>query len=218
MTETSETSTRRLPSRFTVRLNGVSHAPGYPARAHSIAAEGPIPATLVRRPMPGIDMNAIEVHAAGTLIGWIERSTAKVIAPALDDGATYRATVDVTVNENHPSRPAVTCHVEATDTPHRTTHQDNLLRHIPEFAATPDIGLVLATYARIADTYPTGAETVRPTDISTATGLPLRVVNRACNTLGAAGLIERHGRNWMPVTEPENTEDKTEATEAPTAA
>jgi hypothetical protein len=69
-----------------------------------------IPAVLMRNPANRVDANAVEVHvpSVGSMIGHLPRALAQRIAPALDAGQLYEATIyDVRTDPDHPERPGV---------------------------------------------------------------------------------------------------------------
>lgn len=103
---------------FTVRLTGVTFMDGYPDSLHRLAEPAaqahssgePIAAILRRQPDNPTDPNAVQVHvpALGGMVGWLPRSIAAQVAPRIDSGERWAASVrGVAINDDHPERPGL---------------------------------------------------------------------------------------------------------------
>ena len=103
-----------------VPVVGVSFTKHYPTNLHvlQLAANGaevagePLPALLIRNPENPYDANAIEVHVPAlgdmAMIGHLSREIAQRMAPRIDQGDRYQATVHwVRINPDHPDRPGI---------------------------------------------------------------------------------------------------------------
>ena len=110
----------RLPRRFSVRLVGVTFAPGYPETIGKLEAtwvsrelrgEEPVPikAVLRRDPANPHDSNAVAVLVDGDHLGHIPANMAARLAPLLDAGEVWSCEVtDVVTDPNRPANPGVT--------------------------------------------------------------------------------------------------------------
>lgn len=113
----------RPPRRFSVRVVGVTFAPGYPETIGRIEASwvsrelrgeapAPLPADLVRDPGNEHDPNAIQVVVAGEPIGHVAAAMAERLAPLLDAGEIWACEVtDVHTDPNRPATPGVTIRI-----------------------------------------------------------------------------------------------------------
>jgi hypothetical protein len=91
---------------------GVSFIPGYPDNIHNIRKameEGhKVSVDLVRNPHNMYDSNAIEVRTLGRMLGHLPREIAAKLAPLMDAGKQYKATVyQVRVSPDNPSNPGM---------------------------------------------------------------------------------------------------------------
>lgn len=190
----------RLPARFATRLNGVSRAPGYPGRFHRLASVGEVPATLVRQPANPADPNAIEVHAVGVLVGWIEAHTAARLAPHLDAGEVFVGSLEVVVNPGYREQPAAVVLLRRLSRPVGTPHCDQAWRTVAMSDIDPTDALVLLAVARTADECVVAglAVDVQPEDIAERTGLTRHDADAALYRLAERGLVRRSGHAWLP--------------------
>ena len=86
----------KVPTRRKIfEVVGESHISksGIPRQTILIASEPGDPVALHREPDNRFDENAILVRVADHDIGYISRSDAKVLAPALDEGLEYKARI-----------------------------------------------------------------------------------------------------------------------------
>jgi len=101
-----------------VPVVGMSFVPGYPDFVHTLRElvdgltwqDEPIPVVFVRNPDNEHDANAVQVHvpALGIMIGHVSRQIAARLAPSLDEGVVFAASVDrVRVDPDHPENPGV---------------------------------------------------------------------------------------------------------------
>lgn len=113
-----------LARRFTTNVRGLSFRPdvdevlaalelaGYRAELAGLGAR--LPAELRRNPANGHDPNAVEVWvpAAGAMVGHLPAGLAARLAPELDAGVRWRASVLVKVHPDHPGNPGVEAALE----------------------------------------------------------------------------------------------------------
>lgn len=116
---------------LTTKVVGLTFVDGYPTNLHNLATihadtqrhalgwtdtptgDGHVHATLIRNPDNQHDPNAIEVHIPtlgrrASMIGHIPRDLAARLAPSLDRGDDWQATVSaVLVDPEHPDRPGL---------------------------------------------------------------------------------------------------------------
>jgi hypothetical protein len=106
-----------LPRRWSLRIKGCSFSPEYPDNLYRVQAalvtmEAPTPirANLEREPDNPHDPNAIAVSISGVgAIGHVPAWQASRLAPELDAGVVWSATVDnVLAHPDHPLNPAIT--------------------------------------------------------------------------------------------------------------
>ena len=92
---------------------GVSFVPGYPNNIHNIriamaTLEEEIPVNLVRNPDNKYDSNAIEVRSLGGMLGHLPREVAAQLAPLIDAGKKYKATIyQVRVSPENSANPGM---------------------------------------------------------------------------------------------------------------
>ncbi len=112
-----------------VRVVGVTFAPGYPESLHQLndywatrSLHGQemeeVAVVLIRNALNEHDTNAIEVHvpAIGHIIGHIPAPLAKTLAPQIDAGTRWHASVEaVAIHPDHPEHPAIDIHLEKVD-------------------------------------------------------------------------------------------------------
>jgi hypothetical protein len=115
---------RRPAKRFTCPVVGVTFIGDYPDNLHDLARiqrrreqrqnEEPLVAILIRNPENKHDANAIEVHQPSVgMIGHLPRQVAERLAPCLDAGETWHATLEpVRISPEAPEQPGVNVHVE----------------------------------------------------------------------------------------------------------
>jgi len=101
-----------------VPVVGMTFVEGYPSFVHNLRElvdgltwqDEPIPVVFVRNPDNEHDPNAVEVHvpALGIMIGHVSRQIAARLAPSLDEGVAFTASVEwVRVDPDHPENPGV---------------------------------------------------------------------------------------------------------------
>jgi hypothetical protein len=121
-----------MPSQFTVKVVGVSFVAGYPKNVFALdelagrrfissddSNPESIAALLVRNPNNEHDPNAIEVHVpdigSNPMIGHIPASVASRLAPLLDAGESWSASIKtVAIDPNHPQNPGIILSVAKT--------------------------------------------------------------------------------------------------------
>lgn len=88
---------------------GLSFVPGYPNNILELQKyDRGVPVDLVRNPGNQYDSNAVEVRLNGVMLGHLAREVAAVVAPNLDDGALYEASVyQVRVSHENPHNPGL---------------------------------------------------------------------------------------------------------------
>lgn len=96
------------PRKWTAKVVGVSFTGNHPRNLEVLRAmvgSDPVPATLVRNPANEFDANAIEVHAAETMIGHVPAHVAARLARHLDAGVEYDAEMSVSTHPDFPDNP-----------------------------------------------------------------------------------------------------------------
>lgn len=112
----------RPARRFTAKVVGLTFVDDYPANLHQLRdvqdtrqrrTDEPLTAVLVRNAANAHDDNAVEVHSPAVgMLGHIPRPIAARLAPCLDAGETWAATLgDVRIDPEHPEKPGVDVHV-----------------------------------------------------------------------------------------------------------
>ena len=88
---------------------GVSFVPGYPNNILALLdINKGVPIELVRNPENPYDKNAIEVRLNGVMLGHLAKEVAARLAPELDNGAEYWATLyQVRVSPENPNNPGL---------------------------------------------------------------------------------------------------------------
>lgn len=109
-----ETKLNTLPEGMEIlRVVGVSFVPDYPANLYLLIEArqelmGDVPVRLVRNPDNKFDSNAVEVRWGSEMLGHLSRDVAARVAPLLDNGADYDASVyQVLVNPENPEHPGL---------------------------------------------------------------------------------------------------------------
>lgn len=113
----------RPPSRFTVKVVGLTFVDGYPDNLTALerawydrsitapAGQDPEPLPAVLRPNPenGHDPNAVEVHVPSVgMLGHVPARLAERLSPCLLDGEDWQASVEeVLVHPDNPDRPGI---------------------------------------------------------------------------------------------------------------
>jgi len=128
------------PSRMSFKVVGVTFVAGYPQnlyRLQEIAATRyleapgslsnpgqiePLPVVLIRNPENPHDENAIEVHVPALgrsgMIGHIPAAIAARLAPVIDEGVAYHASVVVVlIHPDNPSNPGIEIRLERVADP-----------------------------------------------------------------------------------------------------
>lgn len=109
--ETREPSPRVPNDATIVSVVGVSFIPGYPQNLlnlHEAHKAGDISINLVRVPKNHFDKKAIEVRFDGRMLGHIPREKAAQLAPKMDAGVSYVASVfGVRISPNNPNNPGL---------------------------------------------------------------------------------------------------------------
>lgn len=88
---------------------GLSFVPGYPSNILALQdISNNAPVQLVRNPKNPYDSNAVEVRLGGMMLGHLAKEVAAVIAPNMDDGALYEATIyQIRVSPENPHNPGL---------------------------------------------------------------------------------------------------------------
>jgi hypothetical protein len=88
---------------------GLSFMPGYPQTILCLLdIEKGAPIQLVRNPDNVYDSNAIEVRLGGTMLGHLAKEVAARLAPEMDNGAEWWATLyQVRVSPENPNNPGL---------------------------------------------------------------------------------------------------------------
>ena len=107
------TALQRIPTRFTVRLVGVTAEPSYPGNVYRAVTQD-APLELVREPNNEYDANAVVVRRADTRerLGYLRANVANVLAPHLDAGEIW--VVDekqIGVKTGSEANPGLTVHL-----------------------------------------------------------------------------------------------------------
>lgn len=94
-----------MPEQFLTKVVGVSFSENYPNNIYALAKDVALmtaPCQLVREPDNEYDEHAIRVDVNGSTIGHIPRLIALILAPKMDKGETWVASVHsiVVSNEN----------------------------------------------------------------------------------------------------------------------
>ena len=87
------TALQRIPTRFTVRLVGVTAEPSYPGNVYRAVTQD-APLELVREPNNEYDANAVVVRRADTRerLGYLRANVANVLAPTSTPGRSGSST------------------------------------------------------------------------------------------------------------------------------
>lgn len=114
-----------LPDHFDTTVVGVTFTPFYPGNLLSLEQAlfeadmkgEPLAAIIVREPDNEYDPNACAVHVPALgeegKIGYLTRPLASRLAPELDNGARWQATVRyLKIHDDHLSRPGIEIHLE----------------------------------------------------------------------------------------------------------
>lgn len=133
-----------------VDVVGVSFVSTYPNNLHQLARlttqVATVPAVLVRNPANKFDTNAVEVHVPSLgdrpMVGHVPADTAERLAPLMDDGVPFVATVaDVRIDPAHPDRPGMSVRIERTQPVSIPLDQPAAQERKPgEFARHPKTG------------------------------------------------------------------------------
>lgn len=114
----------RPAKRFSTKVVGLTFIEDYPENLHDLARiqrrreqrsnDEPLPVVLIRNPDNQHDANAIEVHQPSVgMIGHLPREVAARLAPCLDDGETWQATLlPVRISPEAPEQPGVDVRIE----------------------------------------------------------------------------------------------------------
>lgn len=88
---------------------GLSFVPGYPSNILALQdISDNAPVQLVRNPKNPYDSNAVEVRLGGMMLGHLAKEVAAVVAPNMDDGATYKASIyQIRVSPENPNNPGL---------------------------------------------------------------------------------------------------------------
>lgn len=88
---------------------GLTFVPGYPNNILELQKyDRGVPVNLVRNPGNPYDSNAVEVRLNGVMLGHLAKEVAAAIAPQMDNGALYEASVyQVRVSHENPHNPGL---------------------------------------------------------------------------------------------------------------
>lgn len=87
---------------------GLSFIPGYPDNVYELAKLRETGVYITRNPENPYDGNAIEVHSLNGMLGHLSKEVAARLAPLMDSGTTYVATVyQVRVSPENPNNPGL---------------------------------------------------------------------------------------------------------------
>lgn len=104
-----------MPEQFLTKVVGVSFAPDYPNNIYAIAknvVSANAPCTLVREPDNEFDSNAIRVDVEGNCIGHIPKLISMVLAPKMDNGERWIASVhSIVVSSENVNQPGLKINV-----------------------------------------------------------------------------------------------------------
>jgi lysophospholipase L1-like esterase len=129
----------RPARRFSAKVVGVTFVDEYPDNLLALAEiqrrredrgfDEPLAAVLIRNPDNAYDTNAIEVHVPSEgMIGHLPKEIAARLAPCLDAGETWHATLsEVRISPEAPEQPGVDVHVERIK--HRETDEEGDSRY-----------------------------------------------------------------------------------------
>lgn len=105
---------RQIPEGMEIYpIVGMTFVPGYPDYVHNIrrameSQRKEITVDLVRNPNNQYDSNAIEVRSLGRMVGHLPREVAANLAPLMDTGKQYKATIyQVRVSPENPNNPGM---------------------------------------------------------------------------------------------------------------
>lgn len=88
---------------------GLSFVPGYPSNILALQdISDNAPVQLVRNPKNPYDSNAVEVRLGGMMLGHLAKEVAAVVAPNMDDGTVYEASIyQIRVSPENPNNPGL---------------------------------------------------------------------------------------------------------------
>lgn len=108
-----------MPEEFRTKVVGISFSDGYPNNVFALAKDAALmnsPCTLVREPDNQHDNNAIRIEINGSSIGHIPRLIAIALAPRIDRGETWLASVhSIIVSNENANQPGLKINVWRED-------------------------------------------------------------------------------------------------------
>ena len=104
-----------MPEQFVTKVVGVSFIEAYPENIYALAKDTAVmnaPLSLVRDPNNQHDEYAIRVEASTGLLGHLPRLIALILAPKLDAGEVWNASVhSIVVSSENVNQPGIKIHV-----------------------------------------------------------------------------------------------------------
>jgi hypothetical protein len=99
-----------MPKNFEIPVVGVTFQPSYPLSIKRLSENDPV--NIVRDRTNEADPNAIRVEDTdGVVLGFIPSAIAQRLAPELDSGVVFAATIRPLVNQEYTNRPGAMLHV-----------------------------------------------------------------------------------------------------------
>jgi hypothetical protein len=104
-----------MPEQFVTKVVGVSFSKDYPENIYALAKDTAVmnaPCSLVREPDNEHDENSIRVDTANGTIGHLPRLIALIMAPKLDAGEKWNASVhSIVVSSTNVNQPGLKINV-----------------------------------------------------------------------------------------------------------
>lgn len=104
-----------MPDQFVTKIAGISFSQDYPDNVYLLAQDlalGDVRCDLVREPDNSHDLNAIRVEVKGATLGHIPRLISMIIAPKIDRGEHWRASLHaILISNENMSQPGLKINV-----------------------------------------------------------------------------------------------------------
>lgn len=104
-----------MPEEFRTKVVGISFSEGYPNNVFALAKDAALmtsPCQLIREPDNEHDSNAIRIEVNGSAIGHIPRLIAIALAPRLDRGEKWLASIhSIIVSNENANQPGLKINV-----------------------------------------------------------------------------------------------------------
>lgn len=104
-----------MPSQFVTKVVGVTFSEDYPSNIYSLAQNLAVKnesCDLVREPDNQHDANSIRVDVHGKTVGHVPRLISMVLAPKIDKGENWRASVhSIVVSNENVNQPGLKIYV-----------------------------------------------------------------------------------------------------------